>query len=167
MIAPKDEYISYIMVFVFAAGALLVVGFNLFLSWLVRPKVENKAKRIAYECGEEPIGTAWFQFNIRFYVVALVFIIFDVELALMFPLATIYKRFAAWAGEAQSAATRQLALYFFAEMFFFVLILFAGLVYVWVKGDLSWIRPEMKSRLARYREMARDRVGGDVPPPGG
>lgn len=143
-----EEYISYIEVFIFTAGGVLFVFGSLLASWLIRPKVPHQAKDISYECGEEPVGTAWFQFNIRFYVVALIFIIFDVELALVFPIASIYKRFVT--GE----TSQGLALFFFVEMFVFLGILFVGLVYVWAKGDLSWVRPELKGKMGR-RETAR------------
>lgn len=149
-IPQEAEYISYIEVFVFGAGALFVVFMALFLSWLVRPKIAGKAKEIAYECGEEPVGNAWFRFNIRFYIVALVFIIFDVEIALVFPIATIFKDFTEFVADTEISG---LALFLFVEMFLFVLILFAGLVYIWVKGDLSWVRPELLRHRRQIQQM--------------
>ncbi|MFN7971598.1 MAG: NADH-quinone oxidoreductase subunit A [Acidobacteriota bacterium] len=84
---------------------------------------------IAYECGEEPTGSAWTSFNIRFCVLALIFIVFDVEALLLVPWAVVYK----------SYPDPVLAL---AEGLVFLLVLGAGLAYVWAKGDLEWIKPQ-------------------------
>src|SRR3989338_4763641 len=98
---------------------------------LVRHKRHLKgAEGMSYECGEKPVGSAWVQFNIRFYVVAIVFIIFDVEMAAFFPVAVAYK------GALMSG---QVALVF-AEMFLFVALLAVGLLYCWVRGDLEWVK---------------------------
>jgi len=82
-------------------------------------------KLSTYECGEVPYGSSWVQFNIRFYVVALIFIIFDVEVALLYPWAVIFQR---------------LGLLAFIEAFIFIVILLAGLAYLWKEGDLEWVR---------------------------
>jgi len=110
--------------------ALLVVVGSLVLGKLIRPHNPNPLKVSAYECGEEPVGTAWSNFNVRFYVVALIFIIFDVESALMFPVAAVFKRF----NEIGMGGT------LLVSILTFVLILAAGLVYCWKKGDLDWVK---------------------------
>jgi NADH-quinone oxidoreductase subunit A len=110
----------------------LAVGFSLFLlllSKLLRPMAPSSEKQVVYECGERPTGSPWIKFNIRFYVVALIFVIFDVEVVFLYPWAVIF---------------RQLGLFAFVEMLVFLLILFVGLAYVWKKGDLEWIRPRPK-----------------------
>lgn len=107
------------------------------LSHLISPYNPTKEKQLSYECGEDPVGSAWLRFNIRFYVVALVFVLFDVEMALIYPIATIFK------GLSQLTDYRP-ALIVFSEMFFFLAVLFLGLVYVWRKGDLGWIRTYRK-----------------------
>lgn len=101
------------------------------VGYLVRPKGAKTSKKMsAYECGEEPIGSAWVKFNIRFYVVAIIFIIFDVEVAAVFPAATVFR---------ESIANGTVALVF-AELFLFVGLLLAGLLYCWVRGDLEWVK---------------------------
>src|SRR5687768_14992844 len=77
-----------ILLFLIGGALFIVVG--LFVSKLIRPNKPNPEKLAAYECGEEAMGSAWVQFNPRFYVVALIFIIFDVELVFMFPWAVVF-----------------------------------------------------------------------------
>jgi len=89
---------------------------------------------MSYECGEDPVGTAWLRFNIRFYVVALVFVLFDVEMALIYPLAAIFKNLTSDPANWVSAVA------VFSEVAFFIVVLFLGLVYIWAKGDLGWVR---------------------------
>ena len=120
----------YMPVVILIALALLVAGGSLFLGSLIRPHNPNKLKDTAYECGEEPVGTAWANFNVRFYVIALIFIIFDVESALMFPVAAVFKRF----NEIGMGGTLLMSI------LTFVLVLVAGIVYCWKKGDLDWVK---------------------------
>lgn len=111
----------------------LIVGFAilaavLLLSRLLQSKgVAGTDKYIPYECGEVPEGTAWIRFNIRFYVIALIFIIFDVEIVFLLPWAVVFKK---------------LGLFAFIEGLIFIGILMVGLAYVWKKGDLEWIKAE-------------------------
>ena len=105
----------------------IFVGVGLLASALIRPHNPNPIKNSTYECGEEPIGPPWIRFNIRFYVVALVFLLFDVEVVFLLPWAVVFK---------------QLGWFAFIEMIVFVVILLAGLAYVWVKGDIDWERPK-------------------------
>lgn len=106
-------------------GVVFVIG-GFVTSRLVRPHRPNEEKLTSYECGEEAIGSAWIQFNIRFYVVALIFIIFDVEVLFLFPWTTVFKALGPFA---------------LIEAVLFVVILFLGLIYAWAKGDLDWVRP--------------------------
>ena len=122
------------MLFSFSSALLfMVVGLvfllvTLFFASLVRPAgTYSKEKYLPYECGENPEGSAWIRFNIRFYVFALIFIIFDVEVIFLLPWAVVFKNLGAFA---------------FIEGLIFVGILIVGLAYVWRKGDLAWIRPE-------------------------
>jgi NADH-quinone oxidoreductase subunit A len=115
------------------AGVLLflVIGFVflyvvLMLSRLLQAKGKPGAdKYIPYECGEVPEGSAWIRFNIRFYVVALIYIIFDVEIIFLLPWAVVFKKLGAFA---------------FVEGLIFIGILVVGLAYVWKKDDLEWVR---------------------------
>ena len=112
-------------------SALFIFGSLLgprILGWVLRKTVKpddpTPNKLITYECGEDTIGSAWIQFNVRFYIIALIFLIFDVEIAILFPWVTIFKK---------------IGLLAFVEMFLFVGILVVGFAYVWVKGDLEWL----------------------------
>jgi NADH-quinone oxidoreductase subunit A len=113
-----------VLIFFIIGAAFVAAG--LMTAWLLRPHRPYPQKLSTYECGEEPIGSAWVRFNVRFYVVALVFLIFDVEVVFLFPWALVY---------------RQLGLFAFIEMAVFLGILIVGYTYVWVKGDLDWDKP--------------------------
>lgn len=110
----------------FIVGAIFTAG-GLVTAWLVRPSRGYPNKLTSYECGEEPVGGSWVKFNIRFYVVALIFLIFDVEVVFLFPWALVFQK---------------LGMFAFLEMLVFLGILALGYAYVWVKGDLDWDRPE-------------------------
>ncbi len=120
-------YASVAAFFAVAGGFVLVA---MLLGRLVRPNNMYPEKLETYECGEAPVGPAWFNFNPRFYVVALIFILFDVEIAFIYPVAQVFTR---WVDQGSGW-------FAFFEIFTFVAILLLGLVYVWVKGDLNWIR---------------------------
>ncbi|PRY14799.1 NADH dehydrogenase subunit A [Pontibacter ummariensis] len=132
-----DTYISdFGTILLFLIGGAIFVSIGLLTSRLLRPNRPNPEKLATYESGEEPIGNAWVQFNPRFYVVALIFIIFDVELAFLFPWATVFGR------EELIAATDGVWGWFaLIEMFIFIGILVLGLAYAWAKGHLDWIKP--------------------------
>lgn len=101
------------------------------IGWILRPKSKVVGQsHAAYECGEAPVGSPWVKFNIRFYVVAIIFIIFDVEVAAIFPVATLF-RAAVLSGNAGLI---------FAEIFLFIGLLLVGLLYCWVRGDLEWVK---------------------------
>ena len=117
-------------VLVFFGFALLLSGLMLGLGALLRPSNPQPSKLSTYECGEPPSGPAWINFNIRFYLVALVFVIFDVELAFVYPVVAVFKDWVA----------RGEGLFAFVELGLFLAILMVGLVYVWVKGDLEWLK---------------------------
>jgi len=112
--------------------SLVGAGFifaSMLASRLVRPHVPFREKLLTYECGEIPSEGGRINFNIRFYLIALAFIIFDVEIALMFPVAAVYR---GWIEKGSGL----LALW---EIGVFVFILLLGLVYLWVKKDLQWV----------------------------
>jgi NADH-quinone oxidoreductase subunit A len=109
----------------FAAIALTIGRF-------VRPHFPEEAKSMIYECGEIPIGSAWMNFNPRFYLIALVFVIFEVDIALTFPVVVVFKE---WVAHSPGAGFIALV-----ELLLFTLILVAGLVWVWVHGDLDWVK---------------------------
>jgi len=115
-------------------GIILVCGM-FFINRLIAPHNPTREKLTSYECGEEPTGNAWLPFNSRFYVIALVFLLFDVEMVFIFPWATVF------GSHELQAADHRWGLLSLTEMFIFLGILILGLVYVWVKGDLDWIKP--------------------------
>ncbi len=115
---------------------ILLVLFTLLLGKMVSPRKPTPEKLSTYECGEEAIGSSWIQFNPRFYVIALVFLLFDVELIFIFPWATIFGR------TELIAVDPRWGWFTLVEMAIFVGILIVGLIYVWRKGDLEWVKPQ-------------------------
>lgn len=116
---------EYATVLVFILLGAVTVALMLGISRLLHPRNPTPVKLSTYECGEVPFGSSWVQFNIRFYVVALIFLIFDVEVALLYPWAVVFQR---------------LGLLAFVEAFIFIVILLTGLAYLWKEGDLDWVR---------------------------
>src|SRR6185436_10714505 len=100
------------------------------LGRLLRPANPEAATLSSYECGEPATGSAWINFNIRFYLIALVFLVFDVELAFMYPVVAVFK---GWIADGRG-------LFALVELLLFIGILAVGLVYVWAKGDLDWVK---------------------------
>jgi len=132
--------------------AIVAVGFALggiTLSRLAGPRIPNPEKATIYECGERPVGAAWFNFNPRFYLVALVFVIFEVDIALTFPVVAVYRE---WVAKGPAMAWVA-----FGELFMFTAILLVGLAWVWVHGDLDWVK-----KLAELDQPANGRAGGRV-----
>lgn len=117
-----------VLVFLFVAAAF--VGGALVAGRFVRPRLPDPEKATVYECGERPIGSAWFNFNPRFYTMALVFIVFDVEIALTYPVAVVVRD---WVRDGK-------ALLAVVEIVLFLAVLIAALAYVWGKGHLDWAR---------------------------
>src|SRR5712691_11045782 len=116
-------YFHFANVLVFSILGLGLCAIHLALGRLLRPHNPEAKKLSTYECGEPPTGGAWINFNIRFYMVALIFIVFDVEAAFLWPVVTVFKE---WVTKGQG-------LFALMEILVFLGILFAGLVYVWVK----------------------------------
>jgi len=121
---------QFATVLVFFALAIAFVGGMLALGSLLRPNNPEPLKLSTYECGEPPTGSAWLNFNIRFYIVALIFLIFEVEIVFMLPVALVFK---SWVLQGQG-------LFAFFEILIFLAILLVGLVYVWAKGDFDWLK---------------------------
>jgi NADH-quinone oxidoreductase subunit A len=123
---------EFATVLVFAIVAVLFALGGITISRLVGPRIPDADKASIYECGERPVGQAWFNFNPRFYLVALVFVIFEVDIALTFPVVAVFRR---W-----TEASSGLAWVAFWELVLFVGILVVGLAWVWVHGDLEWVK---------------------------
>lgn len=141
---------DFATVAVFTGIAAIFVVANLLLSKLLRPRSGTGAAKLAiYECGEPTVGQAWIRFDIRFYTVALMFVVFDVEVALLFPWAAIYR----------DLVDQGLGGLAFLEAAAFIVILMVGLAYVWARGDIEWtaappVQPEATPAPPAAREVA-------------
>ena len=125
-------------IFLFLVGAIVLISVVLGISALLRVKNPNEEKLTTYESGEDPQGNANVQFTMRFYVVALVFVLFEVELLFIFPWSVVF------GSRELIAETGGLWGWFaMAEMSLFVLILVVGLAYAWKKGYLDWVVPRV------------------------
>jgi NADH-quinone oxidoreductase subunit A len=122
-----------ILIFLITGIVMILLLFG--VNRLLAPRNPNAEKLSTYECGEEPTGNAWLPFNSRFYVIALVFLLFDVEMVFVFPWATVF------GNKSIIALDSRWGWFSLIEMFIFLGILILGLAYVWVKGDLDWIKP--------------------------
>lgn len=146
-------YFDYLNVLVFAAVGIVFVFANLLIASVIRPKRTNPEGLETYECGEEAIGSAWITFDIRYYTVALVYVVFAVEIAFLFPWALVFREATAGVG---AAAGRGIGLFALVEGFTFVAILFLGLLYVWAKGDLDWVLSFDRSAYQPRGEVRRE-----------
>jgi NADH-quinone oxidoreductase subunit A len=113
-------------VLIFIIVGVLFCAIGMAVAWLLRADRPYPSKLTTYECGESPVGDTRIRFNVRFYVIALIFVIFDVEVVFLFPWALVFSN---------------LGWYAFVEMVVFLAILLVGYAYVWRKGDLDWDKP--------------------------
>jgi len=124
---------NYGYVALFLVGGLGFVGFNFTLAAFVTRLISSHrplpSKLIPYECGEAPTGDAWVQYNVRYYLYAMLFVLFDVEAAFLLP----------WAAEFQSLYQSGLGLAVLLEMVIFLAMLGLALIYAWRKGVLEWV----------------------------
>jgi NADH-quinone oxidoreductase subunit A len=151
-----SDLVLIILVFLLTGVGFLL--FNLGLGRLVRPHKPDAEKGTIYECGEPTIGPPWVQFDLRFYVVALLFVVFDVEMAFFFPWATVFGTANQLSQPDTPAETRAMlesslgvqgispesarlfAQIAFVDLLIFFLILLVGFAYLWSRGDLEWVR---------------------------
>ncbi len=116
-----------------ATMVVLSVAFavvSLALAYLLRPVDMYEAKLLTYECGLIPWGEAWSRFFVRYYIIALIFVLFDIEVMFLIPWAVVYRKLSTAGGE--------IHLFPAVEMGIFLVILLLGLAYAWRKGDLEW-----------------------------
>lgn len=151
----ESYFTEFGIVLLFLIGGAIFISVALGVAALIRPHRPNPEKLATYECGEEPAGGAWGKFNIRFYVIALIFILFDVEIVFLFPWATIFAQ-----KDLIDAYQGSWAWFTLTEMFIFILILVFGLAYAWKKGLLEWEKPIPKppssadaGYIARFRHI--------------
>jgi NADH-quinone oxidoreductase subunit A len=128
---------SFGEVLLYIIGGILFILVAFFTSSLLRPKRPNTQKLSTYESGEEAISSAWAQFNLRFYIVALIFILFEVEILFLFPWATVFGK-----KELMEETDGLWGWFAVVEVVLFIAVLALGLAYAWVNGHLEWIKPE-------------------------
>ncbi len=122
---PSSQVETYFPVLVQALIAVALAAGIILASSLVGQRVRNRVKDIPYECGITPTGSARERFSVKFYLVAMLFILFDIEAVFLYPWAVVY---------------RELKLFAFFEMLLFVLLILVGFFYIWKKGVLDWSR---------------------------
>jgi NADH-quinone oxidoreductase subunit A len=137
-------YFHFGNVLVFTVLGLGLCAIHLLLGRLLRPSNPEARKLTTYECGEPPTGGAWINFNIRFYLIALVFVIFDIEVAFIYPVVVVFRD---WVARGQG-------LFALTEILLFLGILMIGLVYVWAKRDLEWLKRIPQSEEEQMRKAA-------------
>ncbi|MBI5862456.1 MAG: NADH-quinone oxidoreductase subunit A [Rhodocyclales bacterium] len=120
---------NYFPVLVFILVGLAFGCAPIFLGWLIAPNNPDSEKLSPFECGFEPFEDSRMKFDVRYYLIAIIFILFDLEIAFLFPWASIFK---------EIVSTEAVKLFGFVEMFVFIGILVVGYVYAWVKGALDW-----------------------------
>ena len=127
------EYIPILIVFIFVAGFAVT---NIVLSHVVGKRKNTRAKLMPYECGMDPVGSAHQRFSVKFYLIAMLFILFDIEAVFLLPWAVIFKK-----AMSRVIINGQYGRSFvFFEMMIFIAVLLVGYVYVWKKGLFEWNR---------------------------
>src|ERR1051325_2758086 len=137
------DYLPILLMFVVAAGfAVTFIG----LSQLVGQRKRTRTKLMPYECGKDPVGSARERFSVKFYLIAMIFILFDIEVIFLVPWAAVYKALAA-----QGAAMRS---FVYLEMMVFIGLLFVGYIYVVKKGAFDWGEKARREAEAEARALA-------------
>ncbi|MEW5693285.1 MAG: NADH-quinone oxidoreductase subunit A [Candidatus Hydrogenedentota bacterium] len=134
-------YVGLFIVFG-AAFVIACVLFSKILSFILGYRNPTETKLKPYECGEIPVESAWRKFTPRFYIIALIFIIFDVEIIFMIP----------WACYFSSLLEQGLAVFAAIEMLVFIIILLLGFAYLWSEGDLDWIKGYQPSSSSKEKQ---------------
>lgn len=122
---PAKDFLT-VAIFIIVGIAFVVI--TLLASWVFRVHRPSDEKSKTYECGEDPIGPAWLQFRVGYYIYALIFLIFDVEAVFVYP----------WAAQMRGLKNQGLAVLGFVDMVIFIAVLAVGLIYAWKKGVLEW-----------------------------
>jgi len=141
MTLAETDLASALPVALIILMAILFGVANIVLSHVIGPRRQGKTKGQTYESGMNPIGTARKRFNVRFYLIAMVFLVFDVEIIFLYPWAVIYK---------------QLRMFAFLEMLLFVVLILAGFFFIWKKGVLDWAEGERVTPPSNLRGMLEE-----------
>ena len=141
------DYLPILLIFIVAGG--FAVG-NVFISQFIGQRKRTKTKLMPYECGKDPVGSARERFSVKFYLIAMIFILFDIEVIFLVPWAVVFK----------SLASQGMRTLVYVEMMLFVVLLLAGYVYVLKKGAFEWsdrarLEAEGEARLLRDMEKRR------------
>lgn len=166
------QLVGYLLLFLAVGAGFILI--HLLAGKMIRPAKPDAEKMTIYECGEPTIGSAWIQFDLRFYVVALLFVIFDVEVAFFFPWAVVFGEANALSRDAHDPETIQvrtakqellgqnenyqvqeldrkaagrLAVLAFVDILIFFGVLLVGFAYLWKRGDLAWVRSTLAERV--------------------
>ena len=140
-----SDYLPILLMFIVAAG---FAGVNIFLSQLVGQRKRTRTKLMPYECGKDPVGTARERFSVKFYLIGMIFILFDIEVIFLIPWAVVFRTLA--------SPTYGLRTLVYVEMMLFVVLLLAGYVYVIRKGAFDL------SESARHEAEAEARLLADM-----
>ncbi len=127
--ATEDMLENYFPVLIFVLVGLAFGCVPILLGWLIAPNRPDSEKLSPFECGFAPFEDARMKFDVRYYLIAIIFILFDLEIAFLFPWATIFK---------EIVGTPQVKFFGFVEMMVFLAILVVGYIYAWAKGALDW-----------------------------
>jgi NADH-quinone oxidoreductase subunit A len=138
--SPLEVYFPVLVQALIGVGLATVL---VVIAWLLGHRTRNISKDMPYECGVVPIGNAEERFSVKFYLVAMLFIVFDIEAVFLYPWVTVY---------------RELRLFAFVEMFLFVAFILAGFFYMWKKGVLDWADTSLVNRR-KAAEAARAERG--------
>jgi len=138
MLETPSQLSEFGIILLFIITGIVFVLIGVGVAALLRPNRPNIEKLMVYECGEDAVGKAWVNMNARYYLVALIFVLFEVEVIYLFPIATVY-------GDAKLDAVSggSWTIFSLIEMIIFIALLFIGLIYVWRKGYLDWNKPEV------------------------
>ncbi len=138
----QPDYITFSWVLFYGCGALAFVCVGLGAAWLVRYRQPVDSKYSTYECAEKPIGPAWIRFNLRYYYFALLFLLFDVEIAFFYPWASAFLSMKPKYSYAPATLgvpeAHNFGFAIFGEMLFFIALLLIAWLYAWRKGYLKW-----------------------------
>jgi NADH-quinone oxidoreductase subunit A len=140
------DYLPVLLMFVVAAGFAV---FNVFISQYIGQRKSTRTKMMPYECGKDPVGTARERFSVKFYLIAMIFILFDIEVVFLIPWAVVFKTLA--------SPTYGLRVLVYVEMMLFVVLLLVGYVYILKKGAFDWsekarLEAEAEARLLATHE---------------
>jgi NADH-quinone oxidoreductase subunit A len=133
---PTSLALTWFPVLLQAVLAMVIAAALVTISFAIGRRLKNKVKDMPYECGIAPTGDAQQRFSVKFYLVAMLFILFDIEAIFLYPWAVVFK---------------QLKMFGFLEMLVFVVLILAGFFFIWKKGVLDWARPEPSSQKPAIR----------------